>query len=145
MDVTKHLKFLFLSYYLFLTISMLYGNTITKGYTRHSVYKYLREWNLCNNNDYQNVAVNGGDSGNTWGNIHALKRNPKTDYPLLMFMELIGNDVCSKSFDGMTKPADFKAKILKLLNYLDTTVPSGSHLFILGLADGDVLYENLHD
>lgn len=24
-------------------------------------------------------------------------------------------------------------------------MPSGSHLFILGLADGDVLYDNLHD
>jgi len=74
------------------------GNTNTNGYVRHSVYKYLREWNRCNHNDYQNVAVNGGDSGNTWGNIKALKRNPKTDYPMLMFMELIGNDVCSKSF-----------------------------------------------
>jgi acyloxyacyl hydrolase len=31
------------------------------------------------------------------------------------------------------------------LNYLDTVVPTGSHLFILGLADGDILYENLHD
>ena len=53
---------------------------------RHSVYKYLREWNLCNNNDYQNTAVNGGASGNTWGNIKALKRDQKNDYPLLMFL-----------------------------------------------------------
>lgn len=62
-----------------------------------------------------------------------------------MFMELIGNDVCSKSFDGMTTPPVFKENILKLLNYLDETVPKGSHLFILGLADGDILYDNLHD
>jgi acyloxyacyl hydrolase len=68
----------------------------------------VREWNLCNHNDYQNVGVNGGDSGNTWGNIKALKRNQKNDYPLLMFMELIGNDVCSKSFDGMTTVGKFK-------------------------------------
>lgn len=121
------------------------GNTITPGYTRHSVYKYLREWNLCNSNDYQNIAVNGGSSGNTWGNIKALKRNQTDDYPLLMFMQLIGNDVCSKSIEGMTKPAQFKQNILKLLNYLDTVVPKGSHLFILGLGDGGVLYDNLHD
>jgi len=74
------------------------GNTNTNGYVPHSVYKYLREWNRFNHNDYQNVAVNGGYSGNTWGNNKALKRNPKTDYPMLLFMELIGNDVCSKSF-----------------------------------------------
>ena len=121
------------------------GNTKTNGYTRHSVYKYLREWNMCNHNDYQNVAVNGGDSGNTWGNIKALKRNQKDDYPLLMFMELIGNDVCAKSFNSMTTTVNFKANILKLLRYLDSTVPKGSHLMILGLADGDILYDNLHD
>lgn len=51
-------------------------------------------------------------------------------------MELIGNDVCAKSFDGMTKEGEFKTNILKLLNYLDKTVPAGSHLMILGLADG---------
>ena len=62
----------------------------------------MREWNLCNNNDYQNIGVNGGDSGNSWGNIHALKRDPQNDYPLIMFLELIGNDVCAKSFSSMT-------------------------------------------
>lgn len=100
---------------------------------------------MCNHNDYQNIAVNGGDSGNTQGNIHALSRNQQNDHPLLMFMELVGNDVCSKSFDGMTTVTQFKTNILKLLNYLDTTVPQGSHLMILGLADGELLYDNLHD
>jgi acyloxyacyl hydrolase len=121
------------------------ANTVTEGYTRHSIYKYLHEWNLCNHNDYQNVAVNGGDSGNTWGNIKALKRNQQNDHPLLMFMELIGNDVCKKSFNSMTDNSKFKENILKLLNYLDATVPKGSHLMILGLGAGDVLYDNLHD
>jgi acyloxyacyl hydrolase len=45
----------------------------------------------------------------------------------------------------MRKPEDFKKNILKLLEWIDTTVPSGSHLLVLGLADGDVLYDNLHD
>lgn len=111
----------------------------------HSIYKYLRGWNLCNNNDYQNLGVNGGDSGNTWGNIKALKRDPKNDHPMLIFMELIGNDVCSKSFEGMTTVQKFKENVLKLLNWVDSTVPKGSHVWIYGLADGDILYENLHN
>jgi len=98
------------------------AHTNTK-YNSHSVYKYLREWNLCNHNDFQNIAVNGATAGNSWDNIKALKRNQTTDNPLIMFLELIGNDVCKKSFDGMTKPADFKLRITKLLNYLDETVP----------------------
>lgn len=69
------------------------GHTQT-DYLSHSVYKFVREWNLCNNNDFQNIGVNGGKSGNTWDNIKALKRDNKNDHPLLMFMELIGNDVC---------------------------------------------------
>ena len=41
----------------------------------HSIYKFLRGWNLCNNNDFQNIAVNGATAGNSWGNIPALSRN----------------------------------------------------------------------
>lgn len=52
--------------------------------------------------------MNGGDSGNTNGNIKALQRNPETDYPLMVFLELVGNDVCAKSLDGNTKPDEFK-------------------------------------
>ncbi len=89
--------------------------------------------------------MNGGDSGNTRGNIHALSRNKDHDYPLIMFMELVGNDVCAKSFGSMTSTTEFKANVLQLLNYLDSTVPAGSHLMILGLADGELLYDNLHD
>lgn len=44
-------------------------------YHSHSIYKYLRAWNLCNNNDFQNIAVNGATVGNTWGNIPALSRS----------------------------------------------------------------------
>ena len=117
----------------------------TADYVSHSVYKYLRNWNLCNNNDYQNVGVNGGDSGNSWGNIKALKRDPVNDHPLLIFFELIGNDVCSKSFDGMTTVAEFEKNVLRLLNWLDSTVPKGSHVWIYGLADGELLYDNLHN
>ena len=112
------------------------AHTVTNDYVSHSVYKYLRNWNLCNNNDYQNLGVNGGDSGNSWGNIKALKRDPENDHPLLVFFELIGNDVCAKSFDGMTTEAEFEKNVLRLLNWLDTTLPTGSHIWVYGLADG---------
>jgi len=102
----------------------------------HSVYKYLRNWNLCNNNDYQNIAVNGAKAGNSWESIHALHRDQENDHPLLMFMEFVGNDVCKKTLESMTTPEDFKKGILSLLNYLDSTVPEGSHLIFFGLADG---------
>ena len=105
----------------------------------------MREWNLCNNNDYQNIGVNGGSSGNTYKNIKALKRDQHNDHPLLMIMELVGNDVCSKSLERMTNTTTFKQNILKLLNYLDETVPAGSHLMIFGLGDGNLLYENLYN
>ena len=62
-----------------------------------------------------------------------------------MIMELVGNDVCAKSFNSMTNPTKFKENILRLLNYLDETVPAGSHLMIFGLANGKLLYDNLHN
>jgi acyloxyacyl hydrolase len=45
----------------------------------------------------------------------------------------------------MTTVEQFRKNIIRLLDYLDTTVPNGSHLFILGLGDGDILYDNLHN
>lgn len=74
-----------------------------------------------------------------------LKRDQNKDYPLLMFLELIGNDVCAKSFNRMTTTTKFKDNILRILHSLDKVVPEGSHLIMLGLADGELLYEHLHD
>ena len=45
----------------------------------------------------------------------------------------------------MTTPEKFKKNILKLLNYLDDTVPKDSHLIIFGLADGEFLFNTLQD
>jgi len=115
------------------------GHTNTE-YATHSIYKHMRQWNICNNNDFQNLGVNGGKSGNTWGNAKALKRDQKNDHPMLLFLELIGNDVCGSSIDGMTSPEEFKKNIVKLLKWIDSSVPKGSHLVILGLADGDLLF-----
>jgi len=84
-----------------------------------SLYKYMLERNRCNHRDYHNLAVNGGDSANTLQHMQTLRRNGTngpslnivicnlqlnlraclvawlTDHPVLMIMELIGNDICS--------------------------------------------------
>ena len=89
----------------------------------HSVYKYMKNRNRCNHRDYQNLGVNGARSGavanglvndlargkddsNTLFSptpfyffIHQLKKKD----PVLLFLELIGNDVCNghHTFDTM--------------------------------------------
>lgn len=113
------------------------------SYESHSIYKKLRKWNICNNNDFQNLGVNGGDSGNSWGNIKALHRDTTNDHPVLFFLELVGNDVCSSSPHHFTSVEQFRVNILKLLNWLDTALPKGSHVVILGIADGDILADTL--
>ena len=106
-----------------------------------SVYKNLVERNRCNHRDFQNIAVNGGRASNTQDNIKAFSRNQTFDHPTLVFLELIGNDVCNR----LTDPAEFKQGILSLLDYLDTTLPKGSHVVMIGLVNGSLLYDQLHN
>ena len=109
-----------------------------------SLYKYWLERNLCNHRDYQNIAVNGGDTYDTDVNMRALKRNATTDYPMIVVMELIGNDVCSGH--GKTTPPElFKEALLGRLAYLDTVLPPGSHVIMLGMVNGSLLYDYLHN
>ncbi len=110
----------------------------------HSVYKYLRSHNLCINNDYQNLGVNGGSSSNSETNFAALAREQGKDHPMLLFFELIGNDVCGSGLSTITKDR-FKKNILKLWTQLDERLPKGSHLWVFGLVDGRLLYDNLYD
>jgi len=79
------------------------------------------------------------------GIIQSLSRNQTLDKPVLLFFELVGNDVCSghHTFDTMTTPAVFKQNILNSLNYLETALPFGSHVIFVGLADGRVLWDAL--
>jgi len=117
-----------------------YTGYTDEGYhgTVHSVYKYLLEKNRCNFRDYQNLAVSGAASGGTYDNAQLLSRNQTTDKPLLIIMELAANDVC---FGSGTAPEDFRKNILRILNWLDTVVPPGSHLVSLGTVNGTVIHE----
>ena len=113
-----------------------------------SVYKHVVTRNLCNHRDYQNIGKNGADSFDM-NNIlvKALARNNETDYPALVFYSLFGNDVCnsSPSPENMTTPEEMKTNALKTMDTLDKMLPNGSHVVMLGLADGKILYESMHN
>jgi acyloxyacyl hydrolase len=113
-----------------------------------SIYKRLWKRNHCNHRDFQNLGVNGCRSGSMADNVvKSIARNITTDYPALVFFELIGNDVCNSkhSLSSMTTPTEFKKNILKSLYYLDTVLPKGSHIIFIGLANGLILWDSLHN
>lgn len=61
---------------------------------------------------------------------------------------LIGNDVCNGHLDtlaDMTTPEAMQAASHDTLVQLEKTLPKGSHVFLMGLADGRVLYETMAD
>jgi len=45
----------------------------------------------------------------------------------------------------MTKPHEFYLNILSSLAFLDQQLPAGSHVVFIGLVDGRVLWNNLHN
>jgi acyloxyacyl hydrolase len=114
-----------------------------------SIYLRLRARNQCNHRDYQNIGVNGGSSNNMkppTGIIMSMKQRNMTDQPATVMYALIGNDVCGHNhdFDHMTTPAVFESNTLASLAYLDQTLVAGSHVILVGLVDGRVLYNTMH-
>jgi len=107
-----------------------------------SIYLRMRERNLCNHRDYQNMGVNGARADSVSppnGIVNSIARNATVDNPALVFLSLIGNDVCDPHPDyesRMTTPSDFLASTLKTLEFLDTVLPNGSHVVFIGLANG---------
>lgn len=66
---------------------------------------------------------------------------------MIVVFELMGNDVCGghEDFDHWTKPDEFEADIRERLAELDAKLPVGSHVIVLGLATGTILWDSLHD
>lgn len=113
-----------------------------------SSYLRLRDINLCNHRDYQNLGVNGARASAMGDNIvHGFARQASEDNPVLLTYALVGNDVCNRHHDAehMTTPEEFYASSLKTFRYVDERVPPGSVLFTVGLIDGRILYDALHD
>ena len=114
-----------------------------------SFYQRWLDLNLCAHGDFQNIGVNGARTGSMAppsGVINALARNKTTDAPMLVIYALIGNDVCNghPGSQDWTTVAEFQANVLASLDYLQATLPVGSHVAFLGLADGRVLYDTTH-
>ena len=113
-----------------------------------SSYLRMRDINRCNHRDFQNIAVNGARSSAMAKTIvKSFSRHGKKDQPVFLSLALVGNDVCSghPDIDHMTKPEDFYTSSLETLKYVDSIVAPGSVVIALGLVDGRILYDTLHD
>eukprot|EP01112_Ceratiomyxa_fruticulosa_P001674 TRINITY_DN11841_c0_g1_i1.p1 TRINITY_DN11841_c0_g1~~TRINITY_DN11841_c0_g1_i1.p1 ORF type:complete len:571 (-),score=147.90 TRINITY_DN11841_c0_g1_i1:136-1848(-) len=113
-----------------------------------SIYLNMRQRNLCNHRDYQNMGVNGARAGAVAnGIIESMNRNQTIDHPLLLIYEVVGNDVCNghHTVDTMTEPEQFRQQVLQTLYYLEKQLPNGSHVLFLGLVDGRILWNSLHN
>ena len=115
-----------------------------------SLYQRFSAMNQCMHRDFQNLGVNGArtdsmapGSHGEFGIVDGLARSRATDAPLLAIYALIGNDVCNghAGSDSMTTTDEFRASVLAALGVLNSTLPAGSHVAFLGLADGRILYD----
>jgi len=116
------------------------------GVPPQSFYQRWLARNRCAHRDFNNVGVNGARTGSMAppnGVINALQRNASTDAPLLVIYALIGNDVCNghPGMGSMTTVSEFQTNVLASLDFLEATIPAGSHVVFLPLADGRVLYD----
>jgi len=108
-----------------------------------SIYKRLRNRNRCVHRDYHNIGVNGARTSSMENIVKSTNRNDTNDHPVIVTYALIGNDVCNSNptTERMTTPEDFKLRVLNALNYLESTIPAGSHVMFIGLVDGRVLWD----
>lgn len=45
----------------------------------------------------------------------------------------------------MTTPEDFYSKVMQTLKFLNSRLPKGSHVILYGLANGNFLWDHLHN
>ena len=98
-------------------------------------------------NDYQNIGVNGARMTSSDGLVDAVARQATLDHPVLLWMSLIGNDVCNghPGTASMTTPETFHDDAMASLNKLDETLPPNSYVVSLALFDGELLYDTMHN
>jgi len=107
-----------------------------------SVYLYMREKNLCNHIDFQNLAKNGAVMEDL-AEYQVDSMTPSA-YPLLAFIAYIGNDVCDGSLEDMTTPEEFYNEAITGLDKLNAVAAPGSKVALSGLVDGRILWDTLH-
>lgn len=108
-----------------------------------SLYTQMRNRNRCNNNAYTNIGVNGARMTSSSLLVDAMKINPQTDSPVLLWLSLIGNDVCNSGHAG-TPPETFYSQAIETLTRLDSMLPKGSTVVSLSLFNGELLYDTMH-
>eukprot|EP00211_Chloroparvula_japonica_P001452 CAMPEP_0119128880 /NCGR_PEP_ID=MMETSP1310-20130426/6848_1 /TAXON_ID=464262 /ORGANISM="Genus nov. species nov., Strain RCC2339" /LENGTH=560 /DNA_ID=CAMNT_0007119253 /DNA_START=83 /DNA_END=1762 /DNA_ORIENTATION=+ len=111
-----------------------------------SIYMNMRNRNLCMHRDYQNLSVSGADSGLAYGNVKVLARNQTRDQPVTFFYAMIGDDICDHgSEEGWSTPQEFRVNVLKTLSFLNETLPPESSVILIGLVNGEVLWDVLSE
>jgi len=119
------------------------------GYQSTSIYSKMRERNLCNHRDYQNLAKNGDNSISIRNNIKFFTRNVTYDKPMLLFYQPMG-DICNnldakETLNKMTKPKEFNTNVVETLFQLDEILPKGSHVILTGFVQGHNIYATMSD
>ncbi|RNF08944.1 putative GPI inositol deacylase precursor [Trypanosoma conorhini] len=110
-----------------------------------SVYSELVKRNKCNHRDYQNLGVNGASTARLIEMMDFVARNRTNSVkPVFVFFSMIGNDVCDRP-PGATTPAAYYAHLTTALEKAEALLPAGSHVLISPVADGRVLYDEMHN
>lgn len=109
-----------------------------------SIYMRMRERNLAIHRDFQNLAVNGAKARSLVEQVGDFSRH-KSDKPVLAFVAYIGNDICKKKLEDMTNPEEYRQQILDGLEALNNKIPAGSKVVLIGLVDGRILWNTMHD
>ncbi|XP_025028838.1 acyloxyacyl hydrolase, partial [Python bivittatus] len=121
-------------------------NSTIGGWTE-SLYRLLRRRNRCNHRDYQNISKNGASSRSALHLVQGLARNQQFDKPAIVIFAMIGNDVCNGSPDTlkkMTQPQQMRSNVVKTLLYLNSHLPKGSHVVLIGLVNGSFIWDTMH-
>ncbi len=71
--------------------------------------------------------------------------NSSPQKPLLLFMAMIGNDVCSSKVTGRTTPDEYHENMLQSILELDPRLPKGTKVVLIPLVDGRILFDTMHD
>ncbi|OQV18633.1 Acyloxyacyl hydrolase [Hypsibius exemplaris] len=113
-----------------------------------SLYLRMRERNLCNHRDYQNIGFNGATIPESTEYSQSVKRNAQ-DKPAIAIFSYIGNDVCGynadPALDDTTTPEQARAGLLDTMAVLNSKLPAGSHALIVGVADARPFFASLMD
>jgi acyloxyacyl hydrolase len=108
---------------------------------------YLKLWrrNKCNFRNFQNIAVDGADSGAMSSKIvKTMSGSVRNNVPSIVLFALVANDVCTPhpGTSHMTPPDKWFANNLETLRWLDDHVAPGSHVLFVGMMHGGMFWEH---